>query len=106
LIYCRSHEQAISVRTPQERGDVIRWFFRAIQSRISHVAETADFPRLLRALRVPLDDWPAGGQTPFGLLKQFSLKIGSQDRSFGVEDPAEWWHENEAYIPDLSESTS
>jgi len=106
LIYCRSHEQAVCVGTPQERGWVVRSFFRAIQGRASKVVEQSDYPRLLRSLRVPLDDWPAAGQAPFGLLKRFSLEIGSQDRSFQVEDPVEWWHENEVYIPDLSEMAS
>jgi hypothetical protein len=94
------------VRTPQERGEVIRWFFRAIQGRLFQYAEKGDFPRLLRALRVPLDDWPGRGETPFGLLMRFSVEIANQDRSFEVADPADWWHENEVYIPDLPEKPS
>jgi hypothetical protein len=106
LIYCQNHSEAIGVRTPVERGEVIRWFFQGIQDRVSKIAEIPDFPRLLGSLRVPPDDWPSPGQTPFGLLKRFSQEIGAQDNSFQVEDPVAWWNANEAYIPDLPEGSS
>lgn len=103
LIYCRNYPQAWSVQTPVERGEIIRCFFETISGQVSRIARIPDLPRLLRSLRVPADDWPPAGETPFGLLKRLSQEIGKLDRSFQVPDPMAWWHANESYIPDLWE---
>jgi hypothetical protein len=102
-LYCRNHEQAIQVLTPEDKGSVIRSFLTQIHRASLDVAETGEFQRLSEGMRIPSDQWPPSGATPFGLLQRLTKDLESQGRSFLVADPEAWWQANESHLPDLPE---
>lgn len=100
--YCRNHPQAVQILTPEEKGDIIRMFFRRMFPRCLEVAAGGEYARLLRGLRIPEADWPPRGEVPFGLLKRFTQEVGRLGRGFLAADPVAWWYANEASLPDLT----